>query len=254
MLLQKGYEYVAYQDVGKVRSIVHYLNDPPITPHIVSQFGLITSGGGMVENYAWIAHQDTSASWFAVLAGLVKCFTEVTPRVLSKRSSTTSHYATIAVSLIRQHYLFTRPDTTKSLECQQQFDKRPMFQSVMNAGYGPLDGSQSDLGELLPCQYTFVNSVKDLELALALESTGTCSLHTTYYQTATNFPMKTDLYMARLSVFVSQLTHRYAVRDKLLKKNEPEELRREHSSGQNRRTDRASVELVDDLVVESTKL
>lgn len=154
-ILRRGYDVVAYQDIGKVSSIVHFLNDP-MTIALVEKTGLIQGGGSFPENYAWITHKSALKSWEYTLSALVQ-FLENPPPV---KVGDTSYYSTLSTVLIRQHYVYTRADhipfSLESLDMRRQ---------IVNAAEPGKDG-----GSLLPCQYTFVNSKYDLNLAIKLNN------------------------------------------------------------------------------------
>lgn len=154
------YEVVAYQDVGKVKPIVHFLKDPT-TKQLVTKVGMIQSGGAFPENYAWITHKKTLPAWEYTLLALVQFLRDPKSirNIQNMRSlKSTSHYATLAPMLIRQHFVYSnaynQPIVIDSLDKGTQ---------VVRISLMTRDG-----GGLLPCQYTFVNSREDLLLARLL--------------------------------------------------------------------------------------
>lgn len=156
ILKRTHYDWVAMQDVGKVTSMVHLLQDETLL-NLTCQFGIIEGGGSFPENYMWITHKSAIDSWNWVLRALIAFFTSQT-NVMKFDSS---HCSTLAVMLIRQHFIYKRI-TRRPNETFANIDDVTYMAERIQAISSP--GIQ--LGGLFPCQYSFLNSERDLKVAL----------------------------------------------------------------------------------------
>ena len=156
ILNKQHYDTVAMQDVGKVRSIVHLLKDDTLLK-LTKQFGIIEGGGSFPENYTWITHKEATASWKWVLKALISFFKLRGDRM----TNDTSLYSTLAVMLIRQHFIYNTLPTQKQILAGVIGTEKYMADRVEAISLPNLS-----LGGLFPCQYSFLNSERDLKVAL----------------------------------------------------------------------------------------
>ena len=152
------WQFVGYQDVGKVAPIAHFLTDEN-TRVLTRQFGILQSGGALPENYAWITAANAAESWKHTATALVDFFTNP-PNNEAIHHSDMSHFSTLGALLVRQHYVYSK--------CQNPPSLGSNVEQVLRLG-SP-EGPGSVAGGILPCTYTFVNSYQDIQVALAVEN------------------------------------------------------------------------------------